>query len=231
MFRIISEEPTIQPNFRSIEAKNGFGQKTYCPIKFDEEADSKLQAQKEYLNIQYQYQASLDWQRTQNKKELATHKDNLKRKNELDKELSTLMLLEDQDGCIRYGIRTGDDKCAYSKPIISVRHLKLKKVGVNDGDEHLFFVSWEGCKKPVLIKELVAKKFTKALETSGVGFYIPRRKKSTIIDLLISYLSQNADEVVLPRTKGWNYFEGDDKWRFVQENEETYDKYEGKEND
>ena len=175
------------------------------------------------IAFESQYKVFVDYLKTENSKELAKYKDDIRS----ERELAIPMLSVDQNGCIRYGICKPNGKCSYSEPIFSVRNIKTTILRPNDRDDCLYLISWDSCEKPIIIKEMISKKLAKALEKAGVAISLTRRQKTTVMDLLIAYLTKNANKITLPRTKGWNLMEneGECMFRWVKEGEDTYDKF------
>ena len=129
----------------------------------------------------------------------------------------------DSEKYLRREIRY-EDEVRLSRPVCQLHNFKVVRytsLEAGEGD-FVFEISAEGLQRPILLNSKVfnTKSLKEELTKQGIQICVPQRDKQNVLEGMLNFLAQDAEEVELPFTTGWCLTT--ERWKFAREPEKTF---------
>ena len=160
----------------------------------------------------------VDSAKTQNRMAVAEHKNQLAMLNEEfraklheeryeRKQLTVLAVSVNSDGYFEIERISPDGSRRHSASICNQRNFRGTYFysAASAPEENILQITWQGTVEGIILSgsKMTAQWMGRELSSRGVCFRIPRRQKLEILEEILGYIIENAQEVEVPQTIGW----------------------------
>lgn len=193
------------------------------------EQNNKYQNEQYLSSIRHQHAKELENLETDNRMKIEDKKhENLMKRIEgmeaMKSEYAHAIqaVIENADGYLCYETKYPNRESKFSKPILNCRNMVAQIIcDIETHETIAVIISADDLKdRIILVKdEIDIKTFEKCLVNHGVDFRVSRDNRKQVLNLLLTYLLNNAVVVEFPSSVGWNKTK--DGWLFAESKEKT----------
>lgn len=155
------------------------------------------------------------------KREIDEQFEKRKEGRKICRENAVYTVIEDPNGFLISVMLLADGQEFFTAPIFSKSNMKMTVLEVEEKKELIYLLSWSGGKQVNLFKP-TEKEFRECLEANGVEIKLSRRRAKDMLPIVLAFLIDRANHILIPATKGW-YQMKNGEWCFADENSLTYD--------